>query len=43
MKRKSEFVNALDEMFCEDHKRRLKAVKLIRDIASAIGPGRVRT
>lgn len=30
MKRKSDFTSALDEMFCEDDKKRIGAIKLIK-------------
>lgn len=43
MRRKSDFVNTLTEMFCDDDKKRVTAIKSIRDIASAIGPLRVRS
>lgn len=42
MKKKSEYANALDDMFSEDEKKRLTAVKMIKDIAATIGPVRVR-
>lgn len=42
MLRKSDFTSALDEMFCEDDKKRIGAIKLIREIAATIGPARVR-
>jgi uncharacterized protein YdaU (DUF1376 family) len=42
MRRKSDFTNALDEMFCEDDKKRLNAIRLTKEIAASIGPTRVR-
>lgn len=43
MRRKSDFTNALTEMFCDDDKKRLVAIKSIKDIASAMGPMRVKS
>lgn len=42
MRRKSDFNSALDEMFCEDDKKRINAIKMVREIAATIGPLRVR-
>jgi hypothetical protein len=43
MRRKSDFVSVLTEMFCDDDKKRINAIKSLRDIASAMGPPRVKT
>lgn len=42
MRRKSDFTNALDQMFCEDDKKRINAIKMIKEIAATMGPVRVR-
>lgn len=42
MKRKSELAIALDDMFCEDDKRRLNAIKMLDLVASNLGPQRTR-
>lgn len=42
MKRKSELAMALDEMFCDDDKRRINAIKMLDHIASTFGPQRTR-
>lgn len=42
MRRKSDFTSALDQMFCEDDKKRIAAIKFIREIGITIGPIRVR-
>ena len=42
MRRKSDYTSALDQMFCEDDKKRIPAIKSIREIGVAIGPLRVR-
>lgn len=42
MKRKSDYATAFDDMFGEDDKKKLAAIKLIREIAANVGPARVR-
>lgn len=42
MKRKSELAMALDEMFCDDDKRRISALKMLDQIANVFGPQRTR-
>jgi hypothetical protein len=43
MRRKSDFMGALDDMFSDDDKKRLTAIKATKEIATSIGPVRVRT
>ena len=42
-KKKSDAAKALDELRDEDPKKRLAAVQELRDIASALGPAKVRS
>ena len=42
MRRKSDFSTVLSDMFCDDDKKRIIAIKSLRDIAAAMGPARVR-
>jgi hypothetical protein len=43
MRRKSDFMGALDDMFSDDDKKRLTAIKATKEIAISNGPTRVRT
>jgi hypothetical protein len=43
MRRKSDFMGALDDMFSDDDKKRLTAIKATKEIATSIGPIRVRS
>lgn len=42
MRRKSDFATTLSDMFCDDEKKRITAIKMIKEIASVMGPARVR-
>lgn len=42
MKRKSELLLALDDMFSEDDKKRINAIKSLDLVASNLGPQRTR-
>ena len=42
-KKKSDLANILDDLRSEDSKKRLLAVQNIKEVATAIGPARVRS
>jgi hypothetical protein len=42
-KKKSELANILDDLRCDDPKKRQAAVRDIKEVASAIGPARVKS
>lgn len=42
-KKKSELATILDELRCEDPKKRLAAVREVKEVAAALGPSRVRS
>lgn len=42
-KKKSELATILDDLRSEDSKKRLAAVRDIKEVATAIGPARVRS
>lgn len=43
IKKKSDLTTILDDLRCEDPKKRLNAVIDIKEVATALGPNRVRT
>lgn len=42
-KKKSDLANTLDDLRCDDPKKRLNAVQDIKEVAVALGPSRVRS
>lgn len=42
-KKKSELTNILDELRCDDPRKRQNAVQDIKEVAAALGPARVRS
>lgn len=42
-KKKSELANVLDELRCDDPRKRQNAVHDLKEVAAAIGPARVKS